>query len=278
MRSPTELSSWLAARGGAAHSSQLKAAGFTTHAIRVAVQQGAAERVRRSWLVTRGCAPELRRAAEVGGRLTCVSAAAHAQLWTPTHEHTHLAVPSTSSRHDTEGVRLHWARGPAPVGARDLVDPLPNVLAHIARCQPMADALCVWESAIRRRAIAPGMLAAIRWSGEAARALAAVASDMSDSGVETRFVLLARSLGVGVRQQVWIDGHPVDALIGDRLVVQLDGFAHHQGRDRRRDLAADARLVLLGYTVLRFDYYQVLFQPEQVTGILSTAIAQGRHR
>jgi very-short-patch-repair endonuclease len=142
----------------------------------------------------------------------------------------------------------------------------------------MADALCVWESAIRRRAIAPGMLTAIRWSGEAARALAAVASDMSDSGVETRFVLLARSLGVGVRQQVWIDGHPVDALIGDRLVVQLDGFAHHQGRDRRRDLAADARLVLLGYTVLRFDYYQVLFQPEQVTGILSTAIAQGRHR
>ncbi|MBD7957044.1 DUF559 domain-containing protein [Microbacterium sp. Sa4CUA7] len=278
MRSTVQLASWLAARGGAAHSSELKAAGFTTHAIRVAVQRGAAERVRRSWLVTPGCARSLRRAVEVGGRLTCATAAAHLRLWTPAHEQIHVVVPPTSSRHADDGVRLHWSRGPAPVGARALIDPLPNVLWQVARCLPMADALCVWESAIRQKAIAPGVLAHIRWSGEAARAVAAVASHLSDSGVETRFVMLARSIGVSVRQQVWIDGHPVDALIGEHLVAQLDGFAHHQGRDRRRDLAADARLVLLGYTVVRFDYHQVLFQPEEVTAVLATAIAQGRHR
>ncbi|MCR2828035.1 endonuclease domain-containing protein [Microbacterium sp. zg.Y909] len=278
MHPTSVLVSWLVAHGGAAHSSAVKAAGFTTHGIRLAVERGAVQRVRRSWLVTRDCPPGPRRAAYVGGRLSCVSAAAHIGLWTPPHQQTHLVVPPTSSRHDADGVRLHWARGPAPVGEGTLVDPVPNILFQVARCAPMADALCVWESAIRQKAVPPALLARIQWRGEAARALAAVASDLSDSGVETRFVLLARSIGVSVRQQVWIDGHPVDALIGERLVVQLDGFAHHQGRDRRRDLAADARLVLLGYSVLRFDYHQVLFESERVITVISTAIAQGLHR
>lgn len=278
MRSTTELTHWLAAHGGGAHSSALKAAGFTTHAIRVAVQQGAVARVRRSWLVSSACTPDLRRAAETGGRLTCVSAAARANLWTPSHEGTHIAVASTASRVAADGVRLHWAQGPAPVGKTSLVDPVVNVLFQVARCLPMTEALCIWESAIRQKSIHPDLLARVQWRGEAARSLAAVASDLSDSGVETRFVLLMRSIGVAVRQQVWIDGHPVDGLIGKRLVVQIDGFAHHQGRDRRRDLAADARLVLLGYTPLRFDYYQVFFQPGHVITVISAAIAQGLHR
>ncbi len=277
MRPTADLVSWVAARGGAAHSTTVKAAGFTTHGIRVAVERGALQRLRRSWLVTRDCPPGLRRAVDLGGRLSCVSAAAHIGLWTPPHQHTHVAVPASSSRHDARGVRLHWARGPAPVGPHLLVDPVANILSQVARCLPSADALCVWESAIRQRAAPPGVLARIQWRGEAARALAAVASDLSDSGVETRFVLLARSIGVCVRQQVSIDGHRVDGLIGERLVVQLDGFAHHQGRERRRDLAADARLVLLGYTVLRFDYHQVLFEPDRVIAVISTAIAQGLH-
>ncbi len=87
-----------------------------------------------------------------------------------------------------------------------------------------------------------------------------------------------RSIGVAVRQQVWIDGHPIDGLIGAHLAVQLDGFAHHQAEDRRRDLHADARLVLRGYTVLRFDYVQVLMTPEHVIAVISAALAQGLHR
>ncbi|MDL5352971.1 endonuclease domain-containing protein [Microbacterium sp. zg-YB36] len=278
MRSTTELTHWLAAQGGGAHSTALKAAGFSTHAIRVAVQRGAVARVRRSWLVAGDCTPDVRRAAEAGGRLTCVTAAARANLWTPSHEGIHIAVAPTASRVTAEGVHLHWAQGPAPVGKASLFDPLVNVLFQVARCLPMAEALCVWESAIRQKSVHPAVLARIQWRGEAARAIAAAASDLSDSGVETRFVLLMRSIGVAVRQQVWIDGHPVDGLIGEHLVVQIDGFAHHQARDRRRDLSADARLVLLGYTVLRFDYYQVLFQPEQVIAVISAAIAQGLHR
>jgi hypothetical protein len=66
-----------------------------------------------------------------------------------------------------------------------------------------------------------------------------------------------------------IDGHPVDGLIGEHLVVQIDGFSHHRAEQRRRDLRAGARLVLRGYTVLRFDYVQVLLAPDEVIGTIS---------
>ena len=111
-----------------------------------------------------------------------------------------------------------------------------------------------------------------------ARRLAEVASLLSDSGIETHFLHLMHGIGVTVAQQVWVDGHPLDGLIGDRLAIQLDGFAHHQASDRRRDLRADARLALRGFTVLRFDYHQVLFEPDYVTATVTDAVAQGLHR
>ena len=74
-----------------------------------------------------------------------------------------------------------------------------------------------------------------------------------------------------------IDGHDVDALIGERLVVQIDGFQHHQAAQRRDDIRDDARLVLRGYTVLRFDWKQVLFDWPYVEATIRGAIAQGRH-
>jgi very-short-patch-repair endonuclease len=57
------------------------------------------------------------------------------------------------------------------------------------------------------------------------------------------------------------------------------GFAHHSSAaDRRRDLEADARLALRGYTVLRFDYFQVFFQWDYVVETVLMAVAQGLHR
>lgn len=276
MRSHAELVAWLHARGGVAHTTALRDAGFTTHGIRQALRGGAAHWERRSWLALAGADPVLRQAAALGARTTCLTAAARAGLWTPAHDELHLSVPPTAARRDPTGVRLHWGVAPMPVARTTLIEPVINVLAHVAGCAAPADALCVWESALRKGAVQPGVLTGVRWRGSAQQ-LAALASVLSDSGLETRFVVLMRGLGVEVRQQVWIDGHPVDGLIGERLVVQLDGFAHHQGADRRRDLRADARLVLLGYTVLRFDLVQLLFHPDEVVASIATALAQQRH-
>ncbi len=212
-----------------------------------------------------------------------MSAAALAGFWTPTgvraDERVHVAIASTAARVMSKELRLHWGRGPAPVGRNDNADPVLNVLFHVAHCLSRRDALAVWESAIRKKAVDAEVLERVAWRSTQAAELAAVASSLSDSGLETVFVDGLRRTGVSVRQQVWIDSRPVDGLIGTSLVTQIDGFAHHSSAaDRRRDLEADARLIARGYIVLRFDYHQVLFDWPYVVETILTAIAQGAHQ
>ncbi|MDF2993957.1 MAG: helicase [Microbacterium sp.] len=207
-----------------------------------------------------------------------MTAAESLGLWVPRSELTHVWVPSTASRVGGPGIRLHRAVPPVPVRRTDPVEPPLNVLFHVARCLPQADALAVWESALRLRKVDAEIVTAVRWRSTRASRFARVATQLSDSGLETHFREVMLTIGVRVRQQVWIDGHPVDGLIGEFLAVQIDGFAFHQSpADRRRDLRQDARLVLRGYTVLRFDYMQILFEPEYVIDTIRTAMAQGRH-
>jgi very-short-patch-repair endonuclease len=274
------LAAWITQNHGVAHTQSVRAAGFSRYEIADAAALGVVQRVRRSWLVTPDCDPRRVTAASIGGRATCVTAAELYGLWVPEHDgRTHVAVPTTSSRHAAANVHLHWAVGPAPTGRRENVDPLLNVLFHVAQCLPMAEALAVWESAIRKQLVDPEVLRRVEWRRTAASDIAAVADRLSNSGLETHFAIGMRAIGVRVLQQVWVDGHPLDGLIGDSLAIQIDGFAHHQSAaDRRRDLAADARLVARGYVVLRFDYYQVLFQWNYVVETIRTAMAQGAHR
>lgn len=277
-----ELSAWLDARNGVSHSSDARAAGYTVYDIAGAVAAGSVQRVRRSWLVRSDCDARRVAAAKVSGRVTCVSGAALRGFWIPntvSDLETHVAVTGTASRIPSKDLRLHWGSGPAPVGRNANEDPVLNVMFHVAHCLSRRDALTVWNSAVQRKAVEAEVLARVAWRSTQAAELAAVATSLSDSGLETVFVDGMRASGITVRQQVWIDGHPVDGLIGTSLVTQIDGFAHHSSpADRRRDLEADARLIARGYVVLRFDYYQLLFQWDQVLETILTAIAQGVHQ
>lgn len=278
-RRQADFATWLRRRRGVAHSSDARAAGFTNREIATAVEQGTATRVRRSWLVTPDCGPHRAAAASVSGRVTCVSAAGARGLVVPEAGATHVAVFGNASRLQPDGLVLHWAVGPAPVGRNVVEEPLINVLFHAARCLPRFDALALWESAIRKKQVDASVLARVAWRSTRASELASVAADLSDSMLESRFFDGMRVAGISIRRQVWVDGRRVDSLIGRSLVVQLDGFAFHSSpEDRRRDLAADARLVLRGYSVLRFDFHQVFFQWDLVLSTLLSAIAQGLHR
>lgn len=273
------LDSWLRARDGIAHTSDIYAAGFSRHAVSKAVDRGRMLRIRRSWIALPDSAPELQAAVGIGGRLTCVSAARRLGLWVPPDDTAvHVAVRPEAGRMDRKALVVHWSRGPAPAPRRATVEPLLNTLNHVARCLAPFLALTIWESALNKGLISLDELRSVAWHGSRAAGLAELAGTLADSGLETQFVTLMREIGVTLRQQVWIDGHPVDALIGDRLVVQLDGFAHHgDAATRRRDIEADARLRLRGYTVIRFDYFQLFFQPEFVQETIRTAIAQRLH-
>ncbi len=180
----------------------------------------------------------------------------------------------------TDQLKLHWATGPVPISRTQLVDPLLNVLFHVARCLTVRDALAVWESAVRRGHITREALEHVRWASATARVtmILRVLSVLSDSGIETHFVDRLRPFGLPLRQQVYVHGHVVDVLIGTRLIVQIDGFAHHSdAQQRRSDIRHDAELSLLGYTVLRFDYAQIMFEWAFVESIVLSAVAQGRH-
>ncbi|WP_243075043.1 endonuclease domain-containing protein [Microbacterium sp. SS28] len=273
------VTTWIDQRDGVAHSSQLLIAGYTYREIADAVAATDLRRVRRSWLVRPDADARRVKAAEVGGRATCMSAAGLQGLWVPEHTGTHVAVQATASRNAAKGIHLHWASGPAPVTRTIVEEPIINVLFHVARCAPPHDALAVWESAIRKGKAHTETLRRVAWRSTAAARFAQVAGELSDSGLETRFVRGMREVGVMVRQQVTIDGHPLDGLIGEALLVQLDGFEFHSSAaDRRRDIEADARLALRGFTVLRFDYFQIFFDWDYVAETVLTAIAQGLHR
>lgn len=209
-----------------------------------------------------------------------MTAARRSGLWVPAHDGVHIAVKPTASRlGGSERLVVHWAVGPAPVARYAIADPPMNMLFHVARCMPHEDALVVWESALNKGLVDGRMLARIQWGSPRAAALGELATSLSDSGLETLFLSRISAFGLEVRQQVVLDGRRVDFLIGERLVVQLDGFAHHStAHERRRDIEADARLALFGFTVLRFDWKQVIHEWSSVERTVLTAVAQGLHR
>ncbi|WP_344818023.1 type IV toxin-antitoxin system AbiEi family antitoxin domain-containing protein [Microbacterium soli] len=274
----TPLMVWMRQHDGVAHSRDLREHGYSPYEVRKAVDAGELERVRRSWLLTPHCSPDRRAAAAVSGRVTCVTAAARLKLWSGESSGVHVAVPPTSSRIARPGLVLHWSAGPVPVARFTVDDPVLNVLHHIAHCLAPSDAVIVWEAALRRTLVTLPQLRRTDWRSTAVDDVLRRVGLLSDSMLETTFLAIMRSCGVEVRQQVLIDGHRVDGLIGERLIMQLDGFEFHSTpKDRRRDLRQDARLALLGYTVLRFDYQQVMFDQEYVQQTILNAVAQGLH-
>lgn len=260
------------------HLADVREAGWRPDAIRDAVAREGLVRAGRSWLLLPTAPTALRDAADNACAVTCLSAAALAGLWRPGHDAmTHLAVPRGAPRRPAD-VHAHWGAGVVPRARRRLVDPIENVLAAVATCLPHESALSVWDSALRRQAVTVERLAAVEWRGERARTLRDEATALSHSGTETLFVSRMRRLGVTVRQQVKIAGHHVDGLIGARLVVQIDGFAHHSdAKQRRADIAHDRALRLLGYTVLRYDYHEIVNDWVRVEAQVLTAIAQNLH-
>ncbi|AMB57768.1 endonuclease domain-containing protein [Microterricola viridarii] len=271
------LADWLNTHSGTAHLYDVERAGYTSYAMRAAIAERRVRRIRRRWLATPAAPENLLVAATLGARLSCLSAAAHFGLWHLDDGLLHLSVPPNAGHFDAGPHRAHWGRGPLPSPRYGLVEPLENALVHIADCQPFENALAVWESAQNRDAFSPEYLAGLHLRSAAANRVRTASTSLSYSGIETIPRVRLERLGIRVQQQVLVDGHRLDGLIGERLVLQIDGFAYHQADQRGRDIAADRRLVLRGYTVLRFDYKQILFDWPTVEAQILAAMARGAH-
>lgn len=268
----------VASAGGIVRSTTLLAAGHSQRVLDAAIAGGLLRRVRRVWLAGPTADPHRVAAARAGVLLSCVTEARRLGLWVMDDgARAHVAAPRHRGHVGVApGTVVHWARPVVPRGRDDLSDPIENVLALVASCCPFEHALAVWESAVRKQLVDPLTLQRLPFTG-AAREVRAHLSPVSDSGLETLFLVRSRRWGVSVVPQVWIAGHDVDFLVGDRLVVQIDGGTH-VGAQRTSDIEHDARLTLMGYHVIRISYDHVINRWQQVQGVILQALAQGLHQ
>jgi len=272
----SELQQIVEGAGGVVTVSALRAQGFSRRTIEGEIASSGLVRPRNGWVALSGADPFLIAAARAGVILSCVTQARRRGLWVLREDAVHVAVPPHRHIGDVRpGTHVHWAKPLVPRHPHALVDPIENVLALTATCLPREEALVIWESAIRQGLVLPAVLKRLPLAA-GARALLAVCSPVSDSGLETLIPVRLGFLRVPIRPQVWIAGHHVDFLIGERLVLQIDG-GHHVGAQRREDIAHDARLALLGYHVIRVDYAQVVHAWPQVHDLIVRAVAQGLH-
>lgn len=253
----------------------LIAAGVSRHAITAAIAEGVLIRVRKGWVAEPHADPMLIEAARRSVVLTCVTQGRRLGLWTTREDTTHVAAHVGAGSRDSGGAIVHWTM---PVVARvpgQLTDPIENVLATIADCQPFEDALATWESAVKKGLVTRAAMSRLKLRPRARTVLAAM-EPFADSGLETIVRQRFRKLRIDVVAQVWIEGHHVDFLLGDRLVLQVDG-GHHVDRQRDEDIEHDRALMLLGYHVIRVSYAQVIEEWPWVQTQIIRAMAQGLH-
>ncbi|MCS5733014.1 type IV toxin-antitoxin system AbiEi family antitoxin domain-containing protein [Herbiconiux daphne] len=285
----------LAMEGGVASTVQLQLAGVSLSAIGRAIRSGEILRLRSGWVGLPDGPPEVLRAVRVGGRLSCLSVLRHERLWCARDDRLHVRVANRATHlaapHDRRvplgdperwGVVVHRSRRAygldEPVGP---VDTLEWALLHSIACQSKADAIVTLDSALNKNRISLTDLAFLL--GElppSYQRYLDLVDGTSQSGLETKARLGLHRYNIPYRTQVPISGAGrVDLLVGDRLVVELDGREFHStntayDEDRRRDLA----LLEQGYLVVRLTYDQVMTEWGRVIALIRALVAREEHR
>lgn len=266
----------VADRNGVARIATLRRTGVSRYRLDEALSAGRLLRVRRDWVAVPTADPHLIAAARGGVVISCVTAARRLGLWVLDDATVHVAAPPHGRGNKPSRALVHWAEPVIPRHPDALVDPVENALALVAVCRPFEEALAVWESALRQKVADALELSRLQLPARAREILAA-ANPFSDSGLESFVFPRLRWMKLRIVAQAWIAGHRVDFLIGERLVLQIDG-RHHVGAQRRSDIEHDAKLMLLGYHVIRVSYEQVIHDWPAVQDVVMRAVAQGLHR
>jgi very-short-patch-repair endonuclease len=202
-------------------------------------------------------------------------------------QHVHVAVGAHASRlrdpHDhrerlrNAGATVHWV---ADVRRGQLLRAPRDILVDMAFCQSAELTIAATDSALRLGLIERS--AWLRCCRQMPRRLGALLSNVdgrSESITESLVRIRLLGLGIRTRVQVRVRGvGRVDLVVGERLVIEVDGRAYHSDpeafeRDRRRD----AQLSIRGFRVLRFSYQQVMSHWSEVKGSVLAAIARGDH-
>lgn len=241
------------------------------------VDAGALARARRGVYTASDVCSPVRLAAAHGGRVACITAARHLGLWVLTDDvRAHVWLCDGQRSYHPPGCACveHWEAG--PLGPPDEAPSVPRILHQVFRCHGVEEFFVVLESARRQ-----GLIDArgLRWlrarANRAMREALALARDDADSGLKSLLRWRLRRLGLRVRTQRRVASvGRVDALIGDRLIVEADGVLNHDGVAlRHKDLVRDANAAAWGYVTLRFDYALIVHDWDLVEAAILGSLA-----
>lgn len=269
--------------GGVAPTGELVRAGISEKSVQRAASAGIIERICHGWYSMPGGDPRPIQLIRAGGSLGCASGAAFHGLWEPPETGLHLSVPHGANvpRHPVSPIAgvTHWGH-PASRDDSHGVLPLVACLAQVLNCMPADFAFAMLESALRNKRITAVELRALQLGAtKAAASLIDHATALADSGTESLFRYRCLCLGIVGRSQVHVAGvGRVDFVIGDRLLVEIDSEAFHGSpSQRRRDLGRDAIAAGLGFVVLHFDYWQIMWDWDTVRSTVLAVVARGDH-
>lgn len=258
---------------------ELTAAGSSRQAIERQIRSGQLVRLRRGVYATPQTCEPVKTAARHGGRLACVTAAAHVGLFVLDADTVHVGMGAhgRSLPHPDCACRPHWD----DVSVTDAFGfpTVPRLLRQILGCRGLESFFVTLESALSQRLITP---VEMTWlaanTNDAAREAIAFARADAGSGVESLLRWRLRRWGVAMRSQVHIVSVGiVDFLIGERLIVEVDGRVNHDGPSmRHKDLLRDANAAIWGYVTLRFDYAMVVHDWPTVEAAILAQLELGR--
>jgi very-short-patch-repair endonuclease len=256
---------------------QLRRRGVRRSEVERALLSGDLLRVRRGWYATAAADPSIVAAVRAGGRLTCVSLLGRCGVWVMDDATVHVRVPKGRSVQRRPDIRLHWTQ--EPLALEEVLDAPDDALDCAVHCLDLAQAVAVADSAVNVGLLT--MTAAERRLSRSPRGRRILEhwDPRAESGLETLMRLALRAARLRVRSQVRIGGiGRVDLLVGDRLVMELDGAAWHGGvADFERDRARDRALMARGCLIMRASYRQVMSQRPMIVGQVLELVRRREH-
>lgn len=284
-------------RGFLARRSELTGLGHRDTDLDRRLRDGRLVRPIRGWLATTQAPRDAVIALIHRGVLTGASALRTYGIWAGTDTDIHVLVPPNMP--NTRAIALTPIAAFAPSVSSGLVvrhwspsrfgselawrSSVADALMAFAKRESAEFAVAAIESALHTGAFRPRDLPLLL--DRLPRSLTpyfAVIDGRSESGTETLARLRLASLSNRLDIQVRVGRHRLDILIDGWLNVEIDSEAWHGG-ERLANSRRDTWLVGHGYVVLRFDYFEVMYEWEAcAAAVLATlrdpALAQQRVR
>ena len=260
--------------GSIAHGTTLQAHGISRSRLSRAVREGDVERLRPGVFGTTTLHAEVRAATQHGGALTCSMALRRHGIWVMNDDlQPHVWVGRRGRRFEHRGCRCrsHYFRGEVPLGVVDVE----TALIQLHHCEGDESFFASLESALNLRTLSrAGLLRIRRVLPASARWLVDLARTDAQSGLESLLRLRLHIIGIALSSQVRIPGvGRVDFVVGDRLIIEVDGKQNHASSERRHaDMVRDAAASRLGYETLRFDYAQIVHDWPTVQAAIQAAM------